>query len=191
MRRIYMDSIKTSLENWLNDYNNFSFKSYEELPDLDLYMEQMLGYLEKQLFLFKTSTLDKQITSSMINNYVKGSVLPAPTLKKYNKEHIALIDEIYTLKQVLTLNEIKQIEDIRYKDIVEKADTFNSFNKINSEKISIAVEDTFKRLNDIDDNDINSLVNLAQELALSANAYINIVKKILFLANVYETLNKK
>ena len=62
-----MDSINKSLENWLNDLNNFSFKSFEQLPDLELYMDQVVTFLEKQLYIFQTSTLDKQITPSMIN----------------------------------------------------------------------------------------------------------------------------
>ena len=109
-----MNSIKKSLENWLNDLNNFSFKNYEELPDIDLYMDQVVTFLEKQLYIFQNNTLDKQITSSMINNYVKGEVLPSPISKKYNREHLALIEEICTLKQVLSIADVKQIENDRY-----------------------------------------------------------------------------
>ncbi len=103
-----MKNVNKSLENWLNELNNFSFKNYEAKPDMDLYMEQILGYLDRELSIFKTSSLDKQITSSMINNYVKGDVIASPILKKYNREHIAQIEEVCTLKSVLSLGEIKQ-----------------------------------------------------------------------------------
>ena len=128
-----MESIKKSLENWLNELSNFSFKSYENLPDIELYMDQVVTFLEKQLYIFQTSTLDKQITSSMINNYVKGEVLPAPKNKKYSKEHLALIEEICTLKQVLSIADVKQILDKCYKDTEEKDKVFNHFNEINYE----------------------------------------------------------
>ena len=43
-----MDNINQSLEKWLNELNNFSFKDYENLPDLELYMEQVINYLERE-----------------------------------------------------------------------------------------------------------------------------------------------
>ena len=186
-----MENIKKTLENWLNQLSNFSFKNYEELPDIELYMDQVVTYLEKQLYIFQTSTLDKQITSSMINNYVKGEVVQAPLSKKYNREHLAAIEEVITLKQVLTIAEVKQILDKRYGDSIEKTDIFNKFNEANNEKISTAVGEAFKSLNDIDDNDTKALVDLALDFALSANAYINVAKRILFLIRAYEQLNKK
>lgn len=180
-----MDNINQSLEKWLNELNNFSFKDYESLPDLELYMEQVINYLERQLDIFKTSTLDKQITSSMINNYVKGEVLDSPIKKKYNKNHIAAIEQICTLKQVLSIAEVKEILDSSYNNEVEKAEVFNAFNKLNNEKISIAVEEAFKNLNNIEENDTDGLIHLGLEFALTANAYINITKRILYLVRAY------
>ncbi len=185
-----MDNIKKTLEVWLNELNNFSFKRYEELPDIELYMDQVVTFLEKQIKIFQNSSLDKQITSSMINNYVKGEVVSAPISKKYNREHLAAIEEVITLKQVLSIAEVKQILDERYKDSPEKGDTFNSFNELQTEKITSTVNEAFKHLNDIDDNDTKALVNLALDFSLSAVAYINIAKKILFLTRVYDELNK-
>ncbi|MGM9969037.1 MAG: DUF1836 domain-containing protein [Anaeroplasma sp.] len=184
-----MESIKKSLDNWLNELKNFSFKDYEELPDINLYMDQVVTYLEKQLYIFQTSTLDKQITPSMINNYVKGDVLPAPQAKKYNREHLALIEEICTLKQVLTIAEVKQVEDYRYQNAVSKADIFNNFNKLNNEKISTVIAEAQKNLKNIGENDTSELTNLALDFALTANVYINVAKRILFLTRVYEELN--
>lgn len=183
-----MDNINQSLEKWLNELNNFSFKDYENLPDLELYMEQVINYLERELDIFKTSTLDKQITSSMINNYVKGEVLNSPIKKKYNKNHIAAIEQICTLKQVLSIAEVKEILDSSYNNEVEKAQIFNAFNKLNNEKISIAVEEAFKNLNNIEENDTEGLIHLGLEFALTANAYINITKRILYLVRAYSTI---
>ncbi len=184
-----MDNIKKTLENWLNQLNSFSFKNYEELPDIELYMDQVVTFLEKQSSIFQTSSLDKQITSSMINNYVKGEVIQAPISKRYNREHLAAVEQVMTLKQVLTIAEIKQILDKNYNKAVEKADIFNTFNTLNNDKKSQAVEQAFKQLNNIDDNDTYGLMKLALDFALSANAYINIAKRILFLTRVYEFEN--
>ena len=185
-----MESVKKTLENWLNEFDNFSFKDYEELPDLELYMDQVMTYLERQLQIFQTSSLDKQITPSMINNYVKGDVIPSPIQKKYSKEHLAAIEEVCTLKQVLTIAEVKQILDARYDGQVEKAEIFNSFNKLNNEVQDDAVKEAFKKLNDIDENDTLGLTKLSMEFALVANAYINISKRILFYIRVFENLEK-
>ena len=180
-----MDNLKKMLENWLNELNHFSYKNYEELPDIELYMDQVVTLLEKQLKIFQTSSLDKQITSSMINNYVKGEVIPAPISKKYNREHLASIEEVVSLKQVLTIAEVKQILDEHFKDSESKGEAFNQFNKANNEKLDQTINEAFKGLNDIDDNDTNALVNLALDFALSANAYITIAKRILFLTRIY------
>lgn len=48
------------------------------------------------------------LTSSMVNNYVKLGLIPAPVKKRYNKEHVAFLLAITTLKQVLTIPEIKE-----------------------------------------------------------------------------------
>ena len=185
-----MNSIKKSLENWLNELNNFSFNNYEQLPEIDLYMDQIVTFLDKQLYIFQNNTMDKQITSSMINNYVKGDVLPAPIAKKYNREHLALIEEICTLKQVLSIADVKQIEDDRYKDATSKGEIFNEFNRMNNEKIELSVNEAFKKLNDIDENDSSALIALATDFALTANAYINISKKILYMTKRYADIER-
>ena len=183
-----MDNMKKSLEDWLNELNSFSYKDYEGLPDMNLYMEQVIGYLERQLQVFKESSLDKQITPSMINNYVKSKVLPAPIGKKYTREHLAKIEEICTLKQVLSIQEVKELEDQRYKENEKRGEIFNSFNERYNEKISTAVMEAFKRLNDIDDSD--GMHELALDFALTANAYITIAKRILFLERINSALNE-
>ena len=184
-----MDSINKSLENWLNDLNNFSFKSFEQLPDLELYMDQVVTFLEKQLYIFQTSTLDKQITPSMINNYVKGEVLPAPKSKKYSKEHLALIEEICTLKQVLSIAEVKQILDKSYVED-NKNEAFNHFNQLNSDKTSQVVLEAFKMLNETEENDYAKLNDIALEFAVTANSYINIAKRILYLSKIFEKIEE-
>ena len=185
-----MDSIKQAFENWMNELSNFSFKDYETLPDIDLYMDQVVTFLDRELSIFQTSSLDKQITPSMINNYVKGEVLPSPISKKYNKEHLALIEEICTLKQVLSIAEVKQILDSEYKDCLVKGETFNKFNKMNNDKIQESVEKAFKQLNVIDENDTTALTNMALDFAMTANTYIQISKRILYLIRAYDAYEK-
>ncbi len=182
-----MNSINDILGKWLEDLSKFSYKDYKDLPDIDLYMDQVVTFLEKQLAIFQTSSLDKQITSSMINNYVKGEVVSAPIAKKYNREHLALIEEVCTLKQVLTIAEVKQIIDERYrKEDLPKDEIFDHFKTLVNEKNNEAVNLTKSLLNNIEQNDLRALTDLSVDLALTASAFISISKRILFLNRLYQ-----
>lgn len=178
-----MDKIKPVLNNWLKELDEFTFPKYEEFPDIDLYMDQVITYLDRELRVFQTSSLDKVITHSMINNYVKGDVVTAPISKKYNREHLALINETCSLKQVLSISEIKQILDIEYENDNQTA--FNSFAELSKEEFHNTASDTMEKLNDIDDNDIKKLNKLALDLAIKANSYITIAKRILYYNKKY------
>ena len=48
-----MENIKKVLEAWLNELNNFNYKNYEELPDIELYMDQVVTFLEKKVQIFQ------------------------------------------------------------------------------------------------------------------------------------------
>lgn len=189
-----MNSINDILGNWLDDLDKFSYKDYKDLPDIDLYMDQVVTFLDKQLAIFQTSSLDKQITSSMINNYVKGEVVSAPISKKYNREHLALIQEVCTLKQVLTIAEVKQIIDERYrKEDLPKDEIFDHFKALVNEKNKEAIQTTKTLLDQIEQNDLRALTDLSVDLALTASAFISISKRILFLNRLYQqdSENKK
>ena len=71
-------------------------------------MDQVITLIEK--YLSPLITLEKHtlLTSSMVNNYVKHGLIPAPVKKRYNQKHLAFLIAITLLKQVLTLPEIKK-----------------------------------------------------------------------------------
>ena len=182
-----MLNVNDILTKWLTDLQGYRFPDYERFPDIELYMEQVITYLDRSLSIFSTSSMDKQITSSMINNYVKGQVISAPISKKYSKEHLALLEETYALKHVLTINEIKQILDVKYKD-GNNADAFNQFKRLYGEKLDEASQTTKNALKNVDENDTEALTDIAVNLAAAANAYITIAKRILFLLNKNEEI---
>lgn len=86
----------------------FHMPRYRELPDIDLYMDQVISYVNKYLNIF-SETDENVITPSMINNYVKHGILPPPSGKKYSRVHLAYICAVFFLKQVLKMEEIKNI----------------------------------------------------------------------------------
>ncbi|EGO2703597.1 DUF1836 domain-containing protein [Enterococcus faecalis] len=103
-----MDEIEKSLQDWGQQLENVHLPRWHELPDIELYMDQVITLIEK--YLSPLITLEKHtlLTSSMVNNYVKHGLIPAPVKKRYNQKHLAFLIAITLLKQVLTLPEIKQ-----------------------------------------------------------------------------------
>ncbi len=103
-----MENFEQALLNVESDLKSFRLQRYLELPDIDLYMEQVISYVNRHLEIFNRSG-ELVITPSMINNYVKYGIIPPPDKKKYKRRHIAYIYAVYFLKQVLTMSEIRDI----------------------------------------------------------------------------------
>ena len=82
---------------------------WNELPEIDLYLDQVVNYLEKYLGILSSNDDDKIITKTMINNYVKQGIMPAPEKKKYGKTHIAYLMVICILKQVYSIGDIGKL----------------------------------------------------------------------------------
>ena len=81
---------------------------WDELPEIDLYMDQVIVLMEKYLsWYIEENQETKIITPSMINNYVKLGIIPPPEKKKYSKVHIAYLIIICSLKQVMPIPDIK------------------------------------------------------------------------------------
>ncbi|MFH6709984.1 DUF1836 domain-containing protein [Streptococcus suis] len=80
---------------------------WHELPDLDLYLDQVLLYVNQTT---TSSELleQKSLTASMINNYVKHKQLEKPIKKKYQKRQVARLIALTILKNVFSIQELSQ-----------------------------------------------------------------------------------
>ncbi|MDD6771198.1 MAG: DUF1836 domain-containing protein [Inconstantimicrobium porci] len=125
-----------------------------EIPDLDLYMDQVITLFENKLSNGKRFDDDKLLTKTMINNYAKDKLLQPITNKKYSRENILLLILIYNLKQSLSISDIKtllyEIKDTN-DDLIQ---FYNSFlNRTNSDFIDFKNEiSTVINENDAPDN---------------------------------------
>ncbi len=81
----------------------------ENIPDIDLYMDQVTTFMDSSLKESKRYDSDKILTKTMINNYAKNDLLPPPLKKKYSKEHILVLIFIYYLKNILSINDIQTL----------------------------------------------------------------------------------
>ncbi len=81
---------------------------WEELPDLELYMDQVLSLIER--YLGNCPGFDRKgLTASMVNNYVKLGVMPPPVKKRYTRVHLAHLVMICLLKSSLPIEVIKKL----------------------------------------------------------------------------------
>lgn len=79
----------------------------EDLPNIDLYMDQVTSLMEKKLRSAVRNPEDKILTKTMINNYAKNDLIPPPEKKKYTKEHIVLLIFIFYSKGFLSITDVQ------------------------------------------------------------------------------------
>lgn len=97
------------LEELLGHLGSLSYIKTDEIPNIDLYMDQVTTFMDEHLKNAKRYPDDKVLTKTMINNYAKNNLLPPPNKKKYSKEHILLLIFIYYFKNLLSFNDIEQL----------------------------------------------------------------------------------
>ena len=97
------------LKNMLNDWIRLDYILPEDIPAIELYMDQVTTFMEKELRGNKRNEDDKILTKTMINNYSKNDLLPPSNKKKYSKDHIILLIYIYYLKNFLSISDIQSL----------------------------------------------------------------------------------
>lgn len=106
-----MSATELQLQQWMDEMQKYRLPRWDELPDIELYMDQVITLIERYLFPLVDhidGDKNKGITSAMINNYVKLGIMPKPNKKKYERVHLAHMIVITVLKQVILIPEVKQ-----------------------------------------------------------------------------------
>lgn len=102
--------IAEKLRQWEKYLNNYQLPAWENIPDIGLYMEQVILLLKDYLDYLPPDLKEEQvITSSAINNYVRRKIVPEPIKKRYYREHIAYLIIICSLKQSLVLSTLQTV----------------------------------------------------------------------------------
>lgn len=97
------------LESIMESLSQMEYIKASTIPNIDLYMDQVLTFMNSHLENAKRYESDKVMTKTMINNYAKNHLLPAPEKKKYTKEHILVLMFIYYFKNILSIGDIQSI----------------------------------------------------------------------------------
>lgn len=134
--------------------------SWNELPDIPLYMDQVVSYLSRQPVSFEGRDA---LTPAMINNYIKDGLLARANGKKYGQEHLAYLISISALKQVLSVREMRALTAVG-REMRDSQRQYEYFCKYLDE----ALTETAQRLDEnTTDHDLPKLV---LELALRSYA---------------------
>ena len=121
----------------VNSIKKFKMPRYNELPNIGLYIDQVLAYMDEIFRELELSEKEKLLTSSMVNNYVKKGVLPATVKKRYYREHLAYLVIVCIAKQVFTIDEIVRM--IKIQKSVYDIETAYNYICAELEKILVAV----------------------------------------------------
>src|SRR5665647_3697465 len=97
------------LQGWLGELSGSALAEWDRLPDIGLYMDQVLTLLDRQLSFYKRGDQDKLLTQPMINNYTKDGLLPRAQDKKYTQGHLALLSVLCSLKPVLSISDLSAL----------------------------------------------------------------------------------
>ncbi len=101
--------MRKSLNLILKQFSELDYVHPEDIPNIDLYVDQVTTFIESQLSSLKRDEDEKILTKTMINNYTKNHVLPSPEKKKYSKDHVLTLILIYYLKSFLSIKDIQTL----------------------------------------------------------------------------------
>lgn len=163
-----MDHLKEKLTGWTGEIRDNHSPQWANLPELDLYMDQVIVLMEKYLDVFERGEDDKLVTPSMVNNYVKMGLISPPENKKYSRNHIARLMVVCILKQILPISNITELINSQVEEMPMDA-LFDLFGK-EQDKALVGVADYVDEHMESLEGDEQSLSLLALKLTVAANA---------------------
>lgn len=173
---------KELLENIIEKESQKSSLVSKDIPDLDLYMDQIMTLFETHLANNKKNEEDKLLTKTMINNYSKAKVITPVKGKKYTKEQILQMLIIYQLKNNLSIQEIKELLTPIYEsdtDLSLLYDHFIDIKQVMNQQLQKLIQQILEDINlQIENQEdffllVASLSSLSHSLTNIAEALIN------------------
>jgi DNA-binding transcriptional MerR regulator len=115
------------MRKWEAYLNEHALPTWDNLPGLELYMDQVVSLLNGYLgFLPKEVGMDAVVTAAAVNNYVRKKIIPPPVKKKYSKIHLAYLLMICSLKNSVSISYIQQVIPLSLSE-QEVHDIYNNF----------------------------------------------------------------
>lgn len=176
---------KDIINSILSSISRIDYIKPEDIPNIDLYMDQVTTFMEEQLAATKRYGDDKILTKTMINNYAKNKLLPSPEKKRYSKEHVLMLIFIYYFKNILSINDIQTlftpIVQKYFKSMTEKDMTYiyNEVFSMEKDQIESLKKDLLRKyktaqgtFKDADEEDQEILKRFSFICLLSFDVYV-------------------
>jgi hypothetical protein len=168
----YYDQISSALR-------SFQLPTWEDFPDLELYMDQMIVLINRYLAFPDGTEEEKCVTASMINNYVKMRLMPPPVKKKYSRAHLAYLVVICSLKDALGMAVIQKIFPTGMGGELLRS-RYNSF-----------VANQVKAYHYVADNIDSVAIPLLQEQELTSDRIHDLVMQVGVSASITKNLSER
>ena len=176
---------KDILNSILASISRIDYIKTEEIPNIDLYMDQVTTFMEEHLAASKRHSEDKILTKTMINNYAKNHLLPPPVKKKYSREHLLLLTFIYYFKNILSINDIQVLlaplteKYFSQEDGIQLTDIYEDIMNLELSQIEPLAKDVTRKFNksqesfaDAEEADREFLQKFAFICMLSFDVYV-------------------
>lgn len=142
------NDLKDFLAQLQEKLKSIDYVKTEDIPNIGLYMDQVTTFMDEQLEACKRYDDDKILTKTMINNYAKNNLLPAPEKKKYSKEHVLTLLFIYYFKNLLSISDIQALLNPITDSYFGDKDDFN-MEDVYNEVFHLEKEESEKLLKDL------------------------------------------
>lgn len=176
---------KDILNSILASISRIDYIKTEEIPNIDLYMDQVTTFMEEHLAASKRHSEDKILTKTMINNYAKNHLLPPPVKKKYSREHLLILTFIYYFKNILSINDIQVLltplteKYFSQEDGIQLTDIYEDIMNLELSQIEPLAKDVTRKFNksqesfaDAEETDREFLQKFAFICMLSFDVYV-------------------
>lgn len=138
------------------DILNYHCPRWNELPDIELYMDQVVSLIDKNTAVFSEDDSQRTITKTMINNYVKQKKVKPPVNKRYDRTHLSFFMVVAILKRFMSLSEIGDgIRKVR--SVYSAEEAYNLFCETFESSLRHAFDDT---------DDAEKLRGMSDEIAI-------------------------
>lgn len=166
--------------------------SQGEIPDLEIYMDQLTTYLDKRLGFYNREAGGAFVTRSMVNNYSKAGLLPPPVSKRYSRVHIMLLSLVCQLKRLFTIQDLGRLLDPVAGQESEAESLYNRFLAAQREAFAQTPQLTGRLLDSLEEGDeARAKAALVTQLAVRAQRDLLLAERILDTMGPREEKPKK
>lgn len=172
----------------------------DDIPAIDLYMDQVTTFMEKHLNAGKRFEEDKILTKTMINNYAKNDLIPSPEKKRYSKDHVLMLIFIYYFKNILSINDIKTLlkpisdshfGNTRYTSLEDIYAEITSFENSSFDKLREELLNDMRECDKLFADCKNSEKEFLKQFSLISYLSFDIYLKKQIIENIIDNINEE